>query len=43
MARDVYVSWQGSRYSVPWFRRNQDQGRGLLGQVEVGHGKERIP
>lgn len=43
VARDAYVSWQGSRYSVPWqyagkevWIRNHDR------YVEVHHGAERI-
>ena len=43
VARDAYVSWQGSRYSVPWqyagkevWVREQD------GEVEVRYGAERI-
>jgi transposase len=43
VARDAYVSWQGSRYSVPWqyagkevWVREQD------GQVEVRYSAERI-
>ena len=43
VARDAYVSWQGSRYSVPWryagkevWVRQQDQ------EVEVRYGAERI-
>jgi transposase len=43
VARDAYVSWQGSRYSVPWqyagrevWVREQDS------TVEVRHGRERI-
>jgi hypothetical protein len=43
VARDAYVSWQGSRYSVPWqyagkevWVREQD------GQVEVLYSAERI-
>ena len=43
VARDAYVSWQGSRYSVPWqyagkevWVREQD------GDIEVRYGAERI-
>ena len=43
VARDAYVSWQGSRYSVPWkyagkevWVREHDR------KVEVRHGAERI-
>jgi hypothetical protein len=43
VARDAYVSWQGSRYSVPWlFAGKEVWVRGLDGQVEVRHGAERI-
>jgi transposase len=43
VARDAYVSWQGSRYSVPWlFAGKEVWVRGLGGQVEVRHGAERI-
>ena len=43
VARDAYVSWQGSRYSVPWQYAGKevwvrDQGR----YVEVRYGAERI-
>ncbi len=43
VARDAYVSWQGSRYSVPWQYAGKevwvrDQG----GEVEVRYGAERI-
>lgn len=44
MARDAFVSWRGSRYSVPWqyagkevwVRAQQD------GTIEVRHGGQRI-
>jgi len=43
VARDAYVSWQGSRYSVPW----QYAGRSVWvrecgREVEVHYGRERI-
>ena len=43
VARDAYVAWQGSRYSVPWIYAGKevwvrDQGD----DVEVRHGAERI-
>jgi transposase len=43
VARDAYVSWRGSRYSVPW----QYAGRSVwvrerLEEVEVHYGRERI-
>jgi len=43
VARDAYVSWRGSRYSVPWLYTGKevwvrDQGH----NVEVRHGAERI-
>jgi transposase len=43
VARDAYVSWRGSRYSVPWLYAGKevwvrDQGH----YVEVRHGAERI-
>jgi transposase len=43
VARDAYVSWRGSRYSVPWLYAGKevwvrDQGS----QVEVRHGADRI-
>ena len=43
VARDAFVAWQGSRYSVPW----QYAGRSVwvherLGEVEVHYGRERI-
>ena len=43
VARDAYVSWQGSRYSVPWSYAGKEVWvRGLGDQVEVRHGAERI-
>ena len=43
VARDAYVSWHGSRYSVPWLYAGKevwvcDHGH----HVEVRHGAERI-
>ena len=43
VARDAYVSWQGSRYSVPWRYAGKEvwvreQGR----DIEVRYGAERI-
>jgi transposase len=43
VARDAYVAWQGSRYSVPW----QYAGKDVWvyesgGRVEIVHGGERI-
>jgi hypothetical protein len=43
VARDAYVSWRGSRYSVPW----QYAGRSVwvrerLREIEVHYGRERI-
>ena len=43
VARDAYVSWQGSRYSVPWEYAGRsvwvrERGR----EVEVHYGRERI-
>ncbi|MBM3746867.1 MAG: IS21 family transposase [Acidobacteria bacterium] len=43
VARDAYVAWQGSRYSVPWIYVGKPvwvRGRG--GDVEVHYGAERI-
>lgn len=43
VARDAYVDWQGSRYSVPWQHAGQDvwvQER--AGEVEIRTGRERI-
>lgn len=43
VARDVYVSWQGSRYSVPWIYAGKEVWvRDHGDQVEVRHGAERI-
>ncbi len=43
VARDAYVSWQGSRYSVPWIYAGKEvwvQDRGSA--IEVRYGGERI-
>jgi transposase len=43
VARDAYVSWQGSRYSVPWQYAGKDVWvHERIGRVEVHHGAERI-
>jgi transposase len=43
VARDAYVSWQGSRYSVPWiYAGKQVWVRDQSGEVEVHYGDERI-
>ena len=43
MARDAYVSWQASRYSVPWhFAGKEVWVREQGGSVEVHYGGERI-
>ncbi len=43
VARDAYVSWQGSRYSVPWqYAGKEVWVREHGGEVEVRHGAERI-
>jgi len=43
VARDAYVSWQASRYSVPWqYVGKEVWGREQAGQVEVHYGDERI-
>jgi transposase len=43
VARDAYVSWQGSRYSVPWtYAGKQVWVRERAGDVEVHYGCERI-
>ena len=43
VARDAYVSWQGSRYSVPWtFAGKQVWVRERGCDVEVHYGVERI-
>lgn len=43
VARDAYVSWQGSRYSVPWqYAGKEVWVRVQGGDVEVRYGAERI-
>lgn len=43
VARDAYVSWEGSRYSVPWnYAGRQVWVRERSGSVEVHFGQERI-
>jgi transposase len=43
VARDAYVSWRGSRYSVPWpYAGRSVWVRERLGEVEVHYGRERI-
>jgi transposase len=43
VARDAYVSWQGSRYSVPWqYAGKEVWVREQGGHVEVRYGAERI-
>jgi hypothetical protein len=43
VACDAYVSWQGSRYSVPWLFAGKEVGvRGYGDSVEVRHGAECI-
>jgi hypothetical protein len=43
VARDAYVSWQGSRYSVPWIYAGKEVSvRERVDQVEVRFGGERI-
>ena len=43
VARDAYVSWQGSRYSVPWeYAGRSVWVRDRGGAVEVHYGRERI-
>ncbi len=43
VARDAYVSWQGSRYSVPWqYAGKEVWVRERAGRVEVHYGAERI-
>ena len=43
VARDAYVSWQGSRYSVPWsYAGKQVWVRDRADEVEVHYGSERI-
>ena len=43
VARDAYVAWQGSRYSVPWrYAGKPVWVRERSGQIEVHYGCERI-
>jgi transposase len=43
VARDGYVSWQGSRYSVPWMFAGKDVWvRERSGEVEIRYGDQRI-
>jgi len=43
VARDAYVDWQGSRYSVPWPHAGKEVWvREIAGEVEVLDGRERI-
>jgi transposase len=43
VARDAYVDWQGSRYSVPWsYAGQQVWVQEQAGEVEVHAGRERI-
>jgi hypothetical protein len=43
VARDAYVSWQASRYSVPWqYVGKEVWVREQTGEVEVRYGSERI-
>jgi len=43
VARDAYVSWQGSRYSVPWSYAGKEVWvRECGASIEVRHGAERI-
>jgi transposase len=43
VARDAYVSWEGSRYSVPWqYAGKEVWVRKHNGEVEVRYGAERI-
>lgn len=43
VARDAYVSWQGSRYSVPWLYAGKQVWVRERGEaVEVHYGRERI-
>ena len=43
VARDAYVSWQGSRYSVPWIYAGKEVSvREQADQIEVRSGGERI-
>jgi hypothetical protein len=43
VARDAFVHWQGSRYSVPWIYAGQQVWvREQVGRVEVRYGAQRI-
>jgi hypothetical protein len=43
VARDAYVDWQGSRYSVPWQYVGQDVWvQEIAGEVDIRTGRERI-
>ena len=43
VARDAYVSWQGSRYSVPWQYAGRDVWvQEQAGRIEVLYGAHRI-
>jgi hypothetical protein len=43
VARDAYVSWQGSRYSVPWeYAGKQVWVRDRDDDIEIRYGAERI-
>jgi hypothetical protein len=43
VARDAYVSWQGSRYSVPWeYAGKPVWVRNWEGEVEIRYGAQRI-
>ena len=43
VARDAYVDWQGSRYSVPWQYAGQDVWvQEIAGEVDIRTGRERI-
>ena len=43
VARDAYVSWQGSRYSVPWIYAGKEVSvREQANHIEVRYGGERV-
>jgi hypothetical protein len=43
VARDAYVDWQGSRYSVPWEYAGQEVWvQEIAGEVDIRTGRERI-
>jgi transposase len=43
VARDAYVDWQGSRYSVPWQYAGQEVWvQEIAGEVDIRTGRERI-